>query len=315
MPRRYPSRRPYTRPRRPRRYNRRTGRRKRFASKKFKRYRRGVKAGTTIGRTAMVKLNYTKQFASVITGNNWTTPATFGLTYPILSTASSIAFLGSHCATPLGELTFPASFGTATGSLATITEEFPLALQNWASFYEEAICFGSSIHIQMYPVTTDADASCRYFLIPIALQQLTDKLQPNASITGLGYTSLKQQLDNLDLRDLTSYPGCQSGFVKNVYQGPTHVKAFRKTKNMCGLKDLLDNQDELTMELPTAATPGTGTNVPQALPTSDIANASQLGWMWYFRIINIGGASPQYDFTIKIKYYLQLKNRQVLTQI
>lgn len=306
----------------PRRYTRkttkRTTKRKPRTQRRFrrKRFNRGPPAlrGTTIPPVMMAKLQYTKIFSSIIDVNDhWTTVASNGLTYPTTGTTASLVWLGSHCCTPMGDAIRPASFGSTAGSVASITEDFPIGLQNWSTFYEQGLCFGSSISIVMYPNGTSNLNALKYVLLPIATQQQSDVWQPNSPITG----STKSLLDALDYSSLISYPGARSGYIKDVGAGPTKVKMFRKTKGICGLRDIKDNQFALAMTLPTISSPGTGSNTTEANPDTYAAAAFTLGWLWYFRVFTptLGAATADVEFTVRIKYYSQLMTRRQFTQV
>nr|WAE42456.1 MAG: capsid protein [Cressdnaviricota sp.] len=287
---------------------RRTGR-KRFARKKFRSTPNMTKVkGTSIGKNAMVKLTYSKEFAAAVTAvgggliPSWTSISTpFGSgarTYPVLNTPASMALLGSHCCTPFGS-------GTAAW-----TEDYPAALTDWSAFYEQALCFGSSISIQIMPFQSDsstgAQTDMRYILLAIASESIADLDDVNDNGTA-GITKLN--LDALPYESLATYPGARTGYIRSSFSGITRVKAFRKTKSMLGLKDLRDNQ-ELSMTLPTNASLNTGQNY--------VAGTSphQLAWIWYFRLFTFDGtpAGGQNMYTIRLNYYLQLQSRRFILQ-
>lgn len=300
MPRRYASkRRPYRRSR-PRRMGR-----KRFSRKRFARSTPNVTRvrGTTIARNASVKLTYTKEFLSTITATTHLWSATsfpFGspaYTFPANSTTASICFLGSHFCTPLGN---PSS------TPGYLTEDYPSGIVDWATFYEEAICYGSSISVQMMPSGANAVTTpdVRYVLIAIASQSSgsSDLTGPNI---GSG-DSTKAKLDVLDYEDLSSYPGAKSGYIRSSFSGVTRLKAFRKTKSMLGLKDLKDNQS-LRMVLPTSSNLNGGANLT--------ANGDELCWLWYFRLFPFSTAAESaIMYTFRINYYAQLQSRTIILQ-
>lgn len=301
MPRRRTSRR--TRSRVSHRH-RRTGR-KRFSRKKFRSTPNMTKVkGTSIGKNTMVKLTWSKEWASQINPygsptlpvwDSVTTPFGTGTrTYPTTNTLCSIAFLGSHCCTPLGSAT------------AGWKEDYPAALLDWSAFYEEAIVFGSSISISIMPfgLGSVAQTDMRYILLAIPSESTSDLDSVNDTSAG----PTRNNLDQLDYESLATYPGARTGYVRSSYAGVTRVKAFRKTKTMLGLKDLRDNQ-ELAMLLPTAAALDTGVNYTTTNPPS-------LSWIWYFRLFPFDatpGAS-QVMYTVRINYYMQLQSRRFILQ-
>lgn len=290
-------------PRRKTAFSRRTfrkttrfGKRKRFSKKQFRKSNKTYTkvAGSTVGKNALVKLAYRKDFDAIVTSSDtWsaTSLQTYGLTYPIANEQSSIVFLGSHCCTPLGS--------PNAGVLDNIAESYPLGIQNWSDFYEKAICYGSSIKITLMPVATDI--SLRWVLIPVAAEDSGDIRRPNATSA-----SLRANFDALSFPSLCAYPGARWGFVKPGNNGPTTVKMFRKTKSMLGMKDIKDNQGELEMELPVGVNEG----------SNSLTDHDTQGWLWYFRVFNsTGNSSGITQFMVQLKYYLQLLDRRTLQQI
>lgn len=266
---------------------------RRFSKRRFARgsSNRARIPGTTIPKSLSVKLPYTKEFRAdlAVTSGLWADVyhPSGTRTFPIAGQNPSIVFLGSHCCTPLS---IPGG---------SIVEDYPSALTDWSQFYEEALCHGSSISVQIMPSDPVTAMNLRWVLLPIASNDPDDLTQPNVTATGV-----KGILDALPIQDLMSYPGAMSGYVKHVGAGPTRVKAFRKTKHMLGIKDVADQQDVLTMTLPTAAAPNTGTNV----------SAGTTCWLWYFRLLPYSTAVQQdIMFTFRLNYYLQLITRRSIT--
>lgn len=253
----------------------------------------------TVGKVGNVKLTYTKEWSSTITpaSDQWGTVAysTGTRTYPIAGEVASILFLGSQFCTPLG---------SANNTTVTIKEDYPSGLVDWATFYDEAICYGSSIHVQIAAAVGTQAGLCRYILIPY-VGNSSDADNTNISVAG----TTRNQLDALDYGDLSSYPGAQSGYINNAAVGITNVKAFRKTSTMLGIKDVNDNQAELAMLLPKQASLNTGSNSPGAQTESKC-------WLWYLRIFNLDnlGTSNAFYFTVRIKYYTQLMTRGIILQ-
>lgn len=258
--------------------------------------------GMTIGRNATVKLPWTKEWnADITTGagpaytTNWASIDYPGgaRSYPVNGTRASIAFLGSHFCTPLGN----APLG--------LIEDYPSGLVDWSSFYDEAICFGSSINIDIMPAST-ASGNFRYVLFPIATNRFVDISDPQFNV---GTTKL--ELDALDFGDLMSYPGARSGYIRSQGAGVTHVKHFAKTKSMLGVKDIVDSQGDLRMKLPKATLINSGTNTPQSTSTA----SSTQGFLWYLRVFGYSALSPNdFMFTVRINYYAMLTNRGLILQ-
>lgn len=256
-----------------------------------------------MGRNCRVKFTYTKEWRASISAaparwaNTQFPTSTIAFTYPANATPTSIAFLGSHFCTPLGS--------AAGGS--NPTEDYPSGLVDWSTFYEEAICFGSSISISMMQ-SGDAIQSpaLRYILLAIASTNPLDVYSPNV----FAGSCTKAELDLLDYEDLSSYPGARSGYIRSANSGPTRVKMFRKTKHMLGIKDVTDNQVGLTMRLPTSVALNSGTNF-----TTNNTTGTELSWIWYLRIFPMDTADqPVIMYTVRINYYTQLQSRGLILQ-
>lgn len=274
-----------------------TLRRSRFTNRSFSN-NRAILSGLTIPKTLNVKLAYTKEFRAdcTVTTGTWSDiyHPSGTRTFPVSGTTASIVFLGSHCCTPLFQ---PASSTTEI-------EDFPSGLQDWSTFYSEAVCFGSSIHVDFVGSDPITNLALRYVLLPIASDDLDDYTTPNAATNNTRAT-----LDALTFQDLMSYPGAQSGYVRHPGAGSSSVKAFRKTKHMLGIKDVIDNQQSLTMNLPTAADPNSGRNTISS-------NVDPTLWLWYFRVLPYSTAVQQdIMYTFRLKYYLQLQTRRLITQL
>lgn len=284
--------------RRPYKTRARVGKRKRFARKQFTKSNSTYTkvAGTVIGKNALVKLNYRKDWDAGVIGNDtWaTSPQTYGRTYPVAAQPASIVLLGSHFCTPIG----------SPSQVSTLVEDYPLALQNWASFYDKAICYGSSIKIEMMPLTA-TDALGRYVLIPIASQVDNTADADNANDPA---NTTRAILDTLDYPELCAYPGAQYGYIRTANAGVTRVKAFRKTKSMLGIKDIKDNQSSLEMILPLASNPDQGSNyTPSSVPNC---------WLWYLRVFSAGSnPTGNIQFMVKVKYYAQMLDRKGFEQL
>lgn len=252
--------------------------------------------GVTIGKSSRVKLTYTKEWLADISSvgdppvETWlnVSQPSGPRTYPVVAQNASIVFLGSHFCTPLGNAT------------AGINEDYPSGLVDWSSFYDEAICFGSSISIQAMFSNPTAVTLFRYVLLPIATKNYLDLQSPNSPAA-----TTRAQLDALDYGDISSYPGARSGYIRPSASGVSRVKMFRKTKHMLGLKDVIDSQTDLSMTLPKAASLNIGDN------TQGLGQ----GWLWYYRIFAYeAGTVSNLLFTVRINYYAQLCTRGLILQ-
>lgn len=284
-----------------------TFKRKRFAKKSFSRSTAGFTKvkGTLIGKNAMVKVDYRKDWDCGVTGSTdtWGVPNTYGLTFPITARPASLFFLGSHCCT---------SLGTSDNGIADIIEKFPSGLDRWQSFYQKGLCMGSSIRVDIMPLANATETAARWVLLPIACLAYEDITTPNGTTTADATANqTKGTLDALDYPDLCAYPGAQYGYVRTANSGVTRFKGFRKTKNMLGFKDVKDNQQSLEMLLPNSA--GTvGRNTGSAVADVDEAQ----GWGWYLRIFGAGSSNPgNLQFLVRQKFYLMLTDRQSYNQV
>lgn len=274
--------------------------------------------------------NYRKDFEASTdrTNESWNSSGleVYGKTYPKSGIHASMAFLGSHCLTPLGVGTLIDSDGTNS----FITENFPTGLSQYGAFYEHGMVHASSIRIDIQPFSADATAY-RYVLLPIPVP--AEVVSPDSSSypstnTGNGWrpmdSNVKLKLDAMPYYELSSQPRAKFGVINAPGAKPTIIKyKTMKTKAMLNIKDLRDNAEDFEMRLPYIS--GLTTDSPiNYVATNNAARVSNIGdepdefkdfdtWIWYLRIFNIGqtGNDPSglLSVSVRIKYMCELYDK------
>lgn len=274
--------------------------------------------------------NYRKDFEASTdrTNEQWNSSGLekYSKTYPTAAFPASIAFLGSHCLTPLGDGTVVDSSGTSS----FISENFPTGLSNYGAFYEHAMVHASSIRIDIQAFSADATAY-RYCLLPIPVPAEVVAPDPSnypASNFGNGWRPMnsitKQTLDDMTYYELSSQPRCKYGVISAPGAKPTVIKyKTMKTKTLCNRKDLRDNNNDFQMGMPFIKGTSDAENL-MYLATNNSTMSANIGdepeefkdfdtWIWYLRIFNLGqtGNDPSglLSFSVRIKYFVELYDK------
>lgn len=291
------------------------------------RRRRGSRKRSIMPRRKFIVCKYRKDWEASTdrTSEVWNTTGlvTNGLTYPVASQPASMAFLGSHCLTPLGEqfIQYP------SGADSFITEGFPLGITDYGIFYGKARVHASSIRIDVLPFASTATAY-RYVLMPIPVPPC--QVDPDGSPIGTqgnAYrpmnSTVKQQLDNMTYYELSSQPLAKWGTISAPNARTTIIKyKTMKTKTMLNLKDIADNPN-FAMGLPqndagiTISQPlYDATNNAGLFPNQTDSYKDYDTWIWYFRMFNLGQSgndqSGLCSFSVSIKYFVELYDRAPL---
>lgn len=150
----------------------------------------------------------------------------------------------------------------------------------WSAFFNDYYSYGSKLSVE---VINNSTTSARCVLLAV-----TDSTPVS-------------QLDALTYEELLSYPGVQKRYLGISTGGNERLimKGFRKTKNMLGIKDLVDN-DDLKMINPATL------SLPSAVVTPDHY------WYWYFRAIPSNNVDTTVTLSATFKYtgYYKLVERE-----
>jgi len=182
--------------------------------------------------------------------------------------------------------------GVAGANTPFAGDSLPAGEVEYSSLYDKYFINGSSIKIEAINSATVNTATSTQVLrcVLLAIPFSTDGND--------NWATNKAQLDAYTYEQLLAWPyakwrmiGISSGGVPRLT-----MKMFRKTKAMCGLKDLRDNQ-----EYSGALSDGT------TLAPTNPAN----GFMYYFRVFNnLGSTATTVAITVRMSMYCTLTNRE-----
>lgn len=174
-------------------------------------------------------------------------------------------------------------------------DSLPAGEIEYSQLYDKYFINGSSINVEIVNNhSTTATIVLRAVLLAI----------PFGTSAGANDTwaANKAQLDAYTYEQLLAWPYAKWRMIGTNTGGYSALKfkMFRKTKHMCGLKDLRDNQDfgsQLT-DGSTSVGSGTGTN-------------PQNGFMYYLRLFNVGSATTATAImTVRMSLYITMTNRE-----
>lgn len=275
--RKYASRRPaYRRYSAPRKYGRKYGR-SRFTKKKFARnnINQLTMRAPLASRLLRVKLPWIKTFDSTV---------------PI-SGSSSFAFQGN------GIVPYTVNGQTSLNGIGP-GDTLPAGELEYSQFYDRYFINGSSIKIEAVNMAIGAAAAsspllrCVLLAIPF-LNDPSDNWQAN-----------KAQLDAYTYEQLLAWPYAKWRMIASNSGGASRMvmKMFRKTKNMCGLKDLRDNQEYS----------GRLTDGSLSVPNPpDLGINPSSGFIYYFRVFNTSTTNTTIvAITIRMSLYCTMTNRE-----
>lgn len=170
--------------------------------------------------------------------------------------------------------------------------KFLAGATEWANFYNNYYSYGSKINVEI--INNGVSSTIRCVLLAVTDQVFVD------------------QLDSLTYEELLAYPGVLKRYVGIASGGHERIvmKGFRKTKNMLGIKDLIDN-DETHFKLGV-----NNTNIvvtPVGEPATDVGRY----WYWYFRAIPSNDTTENLVMSATFKYtnYLKLTDRNFISPL
>lgn len=189
---------------------------------------------------------------------------------------------------------------TASGQTGANTpaagDSLPAGAVEYSQLYDKYFINGSSIKIEAINSATVNTATstqvlrCVLLAIPFDNNDSTDN-----------WTANKAQLDAYTYEQLLAWPYAKWRMIGISSGGAPRLtmKMFRKTKNMCGLKDLRDNE-------------GYGTRMTDGLALSThLPGLPDKGFMYYFRVFNnLGSTATTVAITVRTSLYCTLTNRE-----
>lgn len=272
-PRRYARRRPYSRRPTFKRYGKKYSR-SRFRKKRFARnnVNQLTMRAPLASRLLRVKLPWVKTFNPVIEA----------------AASQSYAFQGNGIApyTVIGQ--------SGSNQSTSAGDSLPAGEIEYSALYDKYFINGSSIKIEC--VNTSSAASAASSLVRCVLLAIPF-VDGNASIDTDTWQANKTQLDAYSYDELLAWPYAKWRMLASNTGGSSRLnfKMFRKTKNMCGLKDLRDNRLY-------------GYHLTDGTSTAQLVNPTG-GFMYYLRFFNQSVVTTL-ALTVRMSLYCTLTNRE-----
>lgn len=286
----YARRRTYTRrPYKAKKYGKKYGK-KRFTKKRFA--RNGVNQLTMrapqASRLLRVKLPYTKSFSASFTGagSKW------------------YAFQGNSIF-PFTTKGQDDSIPGAIGNVPTTGDTITPMISNYSQMYDKYTVNGSSIKLQI--VNAASPSPFRVVLLSIPFNGRFGDVTTSAGNDT--WVANLAQLNSYGYEELLSWPYAKWRMLGSSNGGTTsvHMKMFRKTKNMCGIKDLRDNGEYQAFT--------TDGNINEnATQNAFYGCTPQSGFMYYLRIFSqIPGEDYRpFEITVRMSLYVTLWAREFI---
>lgn len=180
------------------------------------------------------------------------------------------------------------------GNTVSAGDTLPAGEIEYSQLYDRYYINGSSIKVEIVNTQASGNSSLiRAVLLAVPfVNENTDSWQHN-----------KQQLDNYTYDQLLAWPFAKWRMVGANTGGASRVilKLYRKTKHMCGLKDLRDN-----VEYSGRLTDGS-TDVSGSASSINPYN----GFMYYLRLFTTGDSSENSaEITVRMLLYVTMTNRE-----
>lgn len=180
------------------------------------------------------------------------------------------------------------STGQSGANLPSAGDTLPAGEVEYSRLYDKYFINGSSINVEIVSTQNTPNGTVRFVLLAIPFNDLDDSWQNN-----------KAQLDGYTYEQLLAWPYAKWRMIGSNLGGASRLvtKMFRKTKNMCGIKDLRDNSQY-------------GANLTDGTTLAPSANPGN-GFMYYIRMFNTSSnATPTIDMTVRMSLYVTMTNRE-----
>lgn len=271
-----PRRSAYRRPYAYRKYGKKYGRR-RFTKKRFARNNTNqlTMRAPLASRLLRVKLPWVKTFSP------------------------NIAFSGSQSYAFQGNAIVPYTVGGQTGiNLPAAGDSLPAGEVEYSNFYDRYVINGSSIKVEAISINGQAQANSPLVRAVLVAVPFTNSTNTPVNDT---WQAVKTQLDTYTYEELLAWPYAKWRMIASNTGGASRLifKMFRKTKHMCGLKDLRDNID-YTSNLTDGTAAAAGDNINPAN-----------GFMYYLRFFNSNTSlTAPLEITVRMSLYVTMFSRE-----
>lgn len=171
-------------------------------------------------------------------------------------------------------------------------DTLPAGEIEYSRLYDKYYINGSSIKVEIVSSQNTQNGTVRFVLLAIpfvANNSTNDSWQDN-----------KAQLDGYTYEQLLAWPYAKWRMIGSNLGGASRMvtKMFRKTKSMCGIKDLRDNNEY-------------GANLTDGSTGQAIQTNPYNGFMYYIRMFNTSStATPSIDMTVRMSLYVTMTNRE-----
>lgn len=166
---------------------------------------------------------------------------------------------------------------------------YPAGVVEYSQFYDKYFINGSSIKVEVVSTQNTQNGTIRFVLLAVPFIADGNDTWPDT----------KTQLDGYTYEQLLAWPYAKWRMIGSNLGGASRMvtKMFRKTKSMCGIKDLRDNTDY-------------GSFLPDGQLQVRSTNPSN-GFMYYIRMFNTSSsATPSIDMTVRMSLYVTMMNRE-----
>lgn len=176
-------------------------------------------------------------------------------------------------------------------------DSLPAGEIEYSNLYDKYFINGSSIKVEVVNTANTPAGTIRFVLLAIPFGSGI-----SASPVLDNWPSVRDQLNSYTYEQLLAWPYAKWRMLGSNLGGSSRllVKMFRKTKHMCGIKDLRDN-----VEYRGALTDGLS-----AFAINQAINPGN-GFMYYIKMFNTSGSNtPNIDMTVRMSLYVTMTNRE-----
>lgn len=267
-------------------------------------YRKSKRYGRKYGRKRFQRKKFVKNTTNILTQRAVLASRLLNVKLPWVKTfTTNIAGAGSQLYVFQGNGIVPYTIAGQTGSASNSPgngDNIPAGCDEYSRFYDKYIMYGSSIamEVQNTSIATAAvNANLRAVLIAV----------PFSAETNDQWSDVRNQLNGYSYEQLLAWPYAKWKIIAANQSGFSvrYFKLFRKTKSMCGLKDMRDNMGTSNTNYG-----GTLNDGSLSIATNGITNPNQ-GYMYFFKVFNLSAATAfDVNITVKMKLYCGLTSRE-----
>lgn len=272
--------------------------------KKSRSYRRPYKKyGKKYGRKRFQRKRFIKNSTNILTQRAVLAARTLNVKLPWIKTfTTNITAAGGQSYIFQGNAIVPYTVNGQTGSNNSpgAGDSLPAGVNEYSQFYDRYFLYGSSIKIEAQNTsiaTAAINANLRAVLLAI----------PFSNDTNDSWANVISQLNGYTYEQLLAWPYAKWKILASNQSGYSvrYFKMFRKTKFLCGLKDLKDNVGSSNTQYGGSLNDGS-----LSIATNGISNP-QLGFIYYFKVFNLSAATAfDLNLTVKMNLYCCLKDRE-----